>query len=278
MKRLPFRLRSVLVGVVAIIALLTPLVLWSDYVSVERGNRLFRVGELVSAIRVYQKNVQPDAARPDVSYNLGTAWLALGSTSEAEARLHEAAGAPTPDVRYRAYYNLGYLLFDEASQLSEREMAAPLLGESVLAYREALRLNPGSDDARWSLAVAMAALDSVMMRQVAGDIRVPTREFASDLEDPNSDSGGQADLGGSEESGGGEGEGIISPDDRRNVGGGGARETLAEEVAGGDRQVNEVARILEDVTDEPGLLLRRILVLEGPKGWFSSQSTPGGRW
>ena len=175
--------RNVLLAATAALLLMLPLVAWRDLVSLERANRLFRGGESADAVRLYRRQVEPEAQRPTVSYNLGTAWLALGSPEAAEIQLRDAMSSTNPEVRYRAAYNLGYLLYNEAMQLPERKMAAPLLGEAVLAYRDALRARPTSTNARWSLAVAMEALDSVAMRPLAALERVPTRNDTVGLEE-----------------------------------------------------------------------------------------------
>jgi hypothetical protein len=265
-----------LLWLAVVTALLVPAVAWLDFVSVERGNRLYRSGEHVPAIRVYRRHVAEGVRQPVVDYNLGTAWQAAGSPSEAEARLREAAGAEEREIRYRASYNLGHLLLVQALGLPEREMAAPLLGEAVLAYREALRVRPASEDARWNLAVAMAALDSVMMRQIAGQVRIPTRSDPM-LDEVREEGGTLADMGRSGEEGGEPGEADVNPEARQRPGGAGARETLADEAAatGGD---DELVRILASVPDDPRHLVRRILWLEGPKGWFGSQTARGGKW
>jgi tetratricopeptide (TPR) repeat protein len=266
-----------LLGLTLLTIVVAPIVAWRDHVSVERGNRLYRAGEHVPAIRVYRRQVREAATKPQVSYNVGTAWHAAGSPTEAEGRLREAAAAEEPEVRYRANYNLGYVLLGEALKVRDREMAAPLLGEAVLAYREAVRLRPDSEDARWSLAVAMATLDSVMMRQVAGRTRVPTRDDPV-LEEERQERGGTlADLGRSVEEDGETGGGAVAdPGARQRPTGTGARETLAEEVGPGAD--DEIALILASVPDDTGHLIRRILWLEGPKGWFGSQRARGGTW
>ena len=261
----------------ALTLLLAPFVAWMDFRSVERGNRLFRMDEHVPSVRAYRRHLAPGEPKPVVSYNLGTAWQAAGSPTEAEARLREAAASAEPEVRYRASYNLGHLLFMEAQKLNEREMSGPLLGEAVLAYREALRVRPASEDARWSLEVAMTALDSVMMRQVAGQPRVPTRaDPMMDLEEEERGATSVASAGSGEEDGEA-GESDVLPDGRRRPRGEGAREALAEEADDG-RTAADLAEILASVPDDSRHLLRRILWLEGPKGWFGSQPARGGRW
>jgi len=269
--------RMLLVAAAGALLMLLPLAAWRDYLSLERGNRLYRAGRFAGAVRLYRRHVPPDSSSEAVSYNLGTAWLALGSQAEAEANLERARGAEDPEVRYRAHFNFGYLFYTEGLGLRDRAMAARLVGEAVLAFRDALRAHPESDDARWNLALAMQALDSLTMRDMAVLRGIPTRAEpvgleAIDQSDASSGLGDQGELS-PEESG----EALMSPDARRRLGGG-AQEALAQSGDPEARTPGEIASVLAAIDDDASVLLRRLLWLGGPRASLSGQARPGGEW
>lgn len=269
-------LRILLVAAGALLVLL-PLVAWRDYVSLERGNRLYRAGRFAGAVRLYRRHARPDSSQGAVTYNLGTAWLGLGSQAEAESNLEKARVAEDPEVRYRAHFNFGYLLYTEGLKLRDRSMSAQLVGEAVLAFRDALRVRPESDDARWNLALAMQALDSLTVRDMAVLRGIPTRAEPVGLEaigewDASGGQGDRAELSAKEG-----GEALMSPDQRRRLGGG-AQEALAQSGEPELRTPGEIALVLAAINDDVSALLRRLLWLGGPRGGLSGQVRHGGEW
>ncbi|HEY8484615.1 MAG TPA: tetratricopeptide repeat protein [Longimicrobiales bacterium] len=123
---------------------------------VERGNRLYREGRYAEAVEAYRAALASGRASPELHYNLGTALLQLGRYAEAERHLREAVRAADPELRHRAYYNLGnrYLL-EARDGKPDEEARTRLLDEAVDAYKEALRLRPGDQDAKWNLELAL---------------------------------------------------------------------------------------------------------------------------
>lgn len=278
--RRPFgRLRTLLLAAAGALVVLAPLAAWRDYMSLERGNRLYRHGRFPGAVRLYRRHLRADSASTAVSYNLGTAWLALGSAAEAETNLARARSAEDADVRYRAHFNFGYLAYTEALGLSDRTMAAQLIGEAVLAFRDALRVRPASDDARWNLALAMLALDSVVRRDRSVLQGIPTRADPAGLE-PIDERVAQSGLGDPGELSPEEaGESLLAPGERRL--GGGAQETLAESGDAGARTPGQIAEVLAAIDDNVSSLLRRLLWLGGPRagpGGAGGAARRGGEW
>ena len=127
---------------------------------VERGNRHYREGRYAEAVEAYRAALARGRASPELHYNLGTALLQLGRYAEAEQHLREALRAADPELRHRAYYNLGnrYLLEARNGKPGE-EARTHLLDEAVDAYKEALRLQPGDQDAKWNLELALREQD-----------------------------------------------------------------------------------------------------------------------
>jgi Ca-activated chloride channel family protein len=121
----------------------------------ERGNRYYRSGRYTEAVREYEKAIANGNTTPEVRYNLGTAMLQLGRYEEAEQHLRLALRELRPEVRQRAYYNLGNRYLENARKGADQQGAPQLLDAAVEAYKHALRLEPGDFDAKWNLELAL---------------------------------------------------------------------------------------------------------------------------
>lgn len=86
-------------------------------------------------------------------YDAGTAALAAGQYDAAEKALATASRTLDPDLRYRALYNLGTALIQQAARDSVHRGA--LLQQAEEHLRDALRLVPGSERAKWNLELAV---------------------------------------------------------------------------------------------------------------------------
>lgn len=137
---------------------------WGDE---ERGNRLFREGRFAEAVEAYREALA-DGETPALHYNLGTALLRLGRYEEAERHLLASLGTVEPDLRQRAYFNLGSRYLEAARAETETEARRTLLGGAVEAYKQALRLEPEDDDAKWNLELALEEQDELPPAPAAG--------------------------------------------------------------------------------------------------------------
>ena len=122
----------------------------------EGGNRAYRRGDYGKAVDRYREAVARSGGSPRLQYNLGTALFRLDRSAEARKRLMEALEAQAPELRARAFYNLGNALArdPEGGTASAEELRA-----AIDAYRRSLLLDPGRDDARWNLELAMRWLE-----------------------------------------------------------------------------------------------------------------------
>jgi Ca-activated chloride channel homolog len=148
-RRPPRRLRSA-----AIVALLGA-VLGFGIGDLERGNRMYRAGRYEEAAEAYLRVLDSGKASPQVHYNLGTALLALGRHVEAERQFQAALQGVNPELRQRAFYNMGNRFLDEGRSGEEPERQAQLLDAAIEAYRGALRIAPDDTDAKWNLELAL---------------------------------------------------------------------------------------------------------------------------
>jgi Ca-activated chloride channel homolog len=124
----------------------------------ERGNRLYRQGKYADAAIAYLDAIAHGKNTPDVHYNLGTALLQVGKYKEAEQHLKVALASVDPEFRERVYYNLGNRFLEEArTEAMQRDTAqkSALLDSAVVAYKQALRLQPPDRDAKWNLELAL---------------------------------------------------------------------------------------------------------------------------
>lgn len=128
--------------------------------SVERGNRLHRAGELPKAADLYSRRVSADSADTRLRYNLGTTLLRVG-VSSAEDELTAGAASVDIDMRVRSLYNLALWHLLRATQSESPDSVRTFALSSVDASKAALRLSPGTTDARWNLAMAQRMLDSI---------------------------------------------------------------------------------------------------------------------
>lgn len=120
----------------------------------ETGNRLYREGEFERAAAEYQRALERGERSPALHYNLGTALLRLGRYEEARQQLELATRAEEPEIRQRAHYNAGNTDLDPAFTAPATEARREQLQRAVAAYREALRLDPADEDAKWNLELA----------------------------------------------------------------------------------------------------------------------------
>ncbi|MEJ2217052.1 MAG: tetratricopeptide repeat protein [Gemmatimonadota bacterium] len=121
----------------------------------ERGNRLYREGRYAEAVAAYRKALADGDDGPIVRFNLGTALLRLGRYDEAEPQLKAALDAANAQVREPALFNLGSRFLEEGRSEKDPQARRRLLEGAVQAYRRALRLDPGSADAKWNYEMAL---------------------------------------------------------------------------------------------------------------------------
>lgn len=154
---------------------------WSQEPS---GNRAYRAGEYARAVERYREARASREVDPRLSYNLGTALLRLGEPDLAYERLIESLDARSPELRARAFYNLGNALIARAGADD-----AGALRAALDAYRRSLLLDPMRDDARWNLELAARRLKELESGQPPQT--EPEREPAAPAGDPGAEQEGQ---------------------------------------------------------------------------------------
>jgi Ca-activated chloride channel family protein len=263
------------VGVVLGAGLAAGALVLLDRQSVEHGNRLYHAGDVLGAVETYALALGRPSDAPTTTYNLGTALIVTDRDS-AGVVLRAAAAGGDLSVRQKSLYNLGFQLIASLGGLMTQDSTHAILLEAVAVGREALRLDPTDEDARWNLAVAQRRLDAMVP---PGDETNRSNSGQSEDEVAMND----PELARSEDS---PAESGLEPEDPRaaeNPGERsgprqGAREAWATQDPG-PLSRDEALSLLFNLNDEPELLLRGILWSHRPDvAWWSGQPYPGGRW
>ena len=117
---------------------------------VKQGNRQFRKRDYSGAEVAYRKAYEQNKNNPQALYNLGTALMAQHQDTMAIKFFEQAASKETnPLRRSQSHYNLGHIL-----------QGRKMYGDAIEQYKQALRLNPADDDARYNLAVCKRQKDN----------------------------------------------------------------------------------------------------------------------
>jgi Ca-activated chloride channel family protein len=110
---------------------------------VEEGNRLFKEGDFEGALVKYDQALLelPEAA--EIRYNIGGVRHLQGDLETAAALYRAILDSPDPELASRAAYNLGNTFFREKDY-----------SRAAGAYKTALKLDPGDEDARYNYELA----------------------------------------------------------------------------------------------------------------------------
>ena len=138
------------------------------------GNRAYRGGDYERASELYREALRDGDANPRLRYNLGTTLLRLEEAESALDHLTRSLDARSPDLRARAFYNLG----NAHAAPADRPASAEDLRQAIDAYRRSLLLEPGRADARWNLELARQRLEEMESRPPSG-AQGPERESDS---------------------------------------------------------------------------------------------------
>ncbi|MEE9134181.1 MAG: tetratricopeptide repeat protein [Gemmatimonadota bacterium] len=141
----------------------------------EAGNRAYRRGDYPKAVERYREALARSGGMAEPRYNLGTALLRIGELESARENLIESLQAQSPELRARAFYNLGNALAQEPEDGGANPES---LRAAIEAYRRSLLLDPGREDARWNLELAMRRMDELERERqsLAGEEGEPPQE------------------------------------------------------------------------------------------------------
>lgn len=166
-----------------ILALLVVLVGFQIGSQEERGNRAYRGGEYREAIERYRAAQERGRDTPRLHYNLGTTLLEIGELEDAGEQLAEALQGHDPELRAQAFYNLGNVAARSAGGGGDPR-ATERLAAAIRAYKRSLLLQPGREDARWNLELALQRLQRLQDQQASRE-----GEGSQPLEQPDQPGG-----------------------------------------------------------------------------------------
>lgn len=113
----------------------------SDRNSIRDGNRLFRSGKFAESEVSYRKAMEKNPRNPQAAYNLGNALFAQKKDSAAVVAYQSGVQLETSKIRKAmGYHNIGVVC-----------QSHKMFAEAIEAYKNALRLNPKNDQARYNL-------------------------------------------------------------------------------------------------------------------------------
>ncbi len=116
-----------------------------DKTIIKEGNDAYKQGNFAGATSSYAKVVQKNPANATAQFNLGNALYKSEKTEEAVAAYNRSLGQLTKPVeKSNAFYNKGVVLQNNKK-----------LPECIIAYKEALKLDPDNEDARQNLQKAL---------------------------------------------------------------------------------------------------------------------------
>jgi len=117
--------------------------------AIRAGNAFYQNNQYADAEASYRKALAAAPTDKMVKFNLASAMFRQGNSKEASALFSELqlAAETDPDIKEKAYYNSGVILAKENK-----------LEESAEAFKQALRMNPGDEDARENLQKVLSEL------------------------------------------------------------------------------------------------------------------------
>ena len=113
----------------------------SDRSNIREGNRLFRSGKHADSEVSYRKAMEKNPRNPQAAYNLGNALFAQKKDAAAVVAYQSGVQRETSAIRKAmGYHNMGVVC-----------QSHKMFSEAIEAYKNALRLNPKDDEARYNL-------------------------------------------------------------------------------------------------------------------------------
>jgi Ca-activated chloride channel homolog len=107
---------------------------------VKQGNRLYKEQKYDAAKNKYQDALLEDPNSPLIQFNVGDVTYQTKDYQKAMESFHKTLNVKDAGMQSKAYYNIGNALYRQNK-----------LPESIQAYQEALKLNPGDQDAKYNL-------------------------------------------------------------------------------------------------------------------------------
>ncbi len=115
-----------------------------------RGRQLYEQGKYLESYEAYQELLRQQGG-PAVRFNAGNSLYRMKQYNEAVKSWRDATSG-ADRLRQEAYYNMGNAFVRAAE---DANALSGYLDRAILAYEEALRLEPTDRDAKWNLELAL---------------------------------------------------------------------------------------------------------------------------
>jgi len=112
----------------------------SDRKKVKEGNKLFQEGKFDQAQNKYQDALLDNPSSPEIQFNVGDINYKKKKYEKALESFYKSLDSKQIDHQAKSYYNIGNSLYKDGK-----------LAESIQAYKQALKLNPQDEDAKYNL-------------------------------------------------------------------------------------------------------------------------------
>ncbi len=112
----------------------------------KEGNRQFKNGHYDKALKIYDDALIDAPHSPVLRFNAGAAAYQSGDFARAEKEFQESGQASLLPLKNASHYNRGNALYRQSRY-----------DEAMDAYKDALRINPKDENAKYNLSVAMRA-------------------------------------------------------------------------------------------------------------------------
>jgi Ca-activated chloride channel homolog len=130
--------------------IILPARVWAqdENAAIREGNKLYKERQYEKALPAYQKAIEQNPNNSTARYNLANARYRTGNLPDAEKSFDELIEKTNEKTfKEKGYYNKGVSLTKQKKLL-----------ESIEAYKNALKLDPADEDARFNLQKALIEL------------------------------------------------------------------------------------------------------------------------
>ncbi len=117
-----------------------------DFIS--KGNTCYHSNKHEDALRYYESAVEVDSSKAVPHFNAGDALYRLGKYEQGAREFSMAVGSQSDSIAAMSYYNLGNALFKAGN-----------IPGAVEAYKRSLLIDPGDEDAKYNLELALNLLE-----------------------------------------------------------------------------------------------------------------------
>jgi tetratricopeptide (TPR) repeat protein len=140
--------QHIILPVACILAVPLMVTAQDEEAAIRNGNKLYRQGQYAKALPEYQKAIQKNPKNTTAQYNMGNARFRASNYDEASKSFDDAIAATNDNKsKEKSFYNKGVALSKQQKLL-----------ESIQAWKNALKLDPTDEDARYNLQKALNEL------------------------------------------------------------------------------------------------------------------------